>query len=38
MSSQALLDEAAVALRAVLGREPEAGLAVQAPGRVNLIG
>jgi galactokinase len=38
MSSQALLDEAAVALRAVFGREPEVGLAVQAPGRVNLIG
>ena len=38
MSSQALSDQAAVALRAVFGREPQDGLAVQAPGRVNLIG
>jgi len=38
MSSQALFDGAAAALHAVFGREPEAGLAVQAPGRVNLIG
>jgi galactokinase len=38
MSSQALFDEAALALRGVFGREPEPRLAVQAPGRVNLIG
>ena len=38
MSSQALSDQAAAALRAVFGREPQDGLAVQAPGRVNLIG
>ncbi len=38
MSSNAVIDEANAALRAVFGREPEAGLAVQAPGRVNLIG
>ena len=38
MSSQVLFDQAAAALRAVFGREPQDGLAVQAPGRVNLIG
>jgi len=38
MSSQPRVDQASAALRAVFGREPEAGLAVQAPGRVNLIG
>ncbi len=38
MSSQALFERAAAALRVVFGREPEDGLAVQAPGRVNLIG
>jgi galactokinase len=38
MSSPALAREAAAALRTVFGRDADAGLAVQAPGRVNLIG
>jgi len=38
MASDPRVHEASAALRAVFGREPEAGLAVQAPGRVNLIG
>ena len=33
-----MIQQASAALRAVFGREPAAGLAVQAPGRVNLIG
>jgi len=38
MASDPRIQEASAALRAVFGREPEAALAVQAPGRVNLIG
>ncbi|MCX5737416.1 MAG: galactokinase, partial [Proteobacteria bacterium] len=38
MASDPRVHQASAALRAVFGREPEAGLAVQAPGRVNLIG
>lgn len=38
MSSLALAREATAALRAEFGRDVDAGLAVQAPGRVNLIG
>jgi galactokinase len=38
MSAAALASEASAALRAVFGRDAGAGLAVQAPGRVNLIG
>ncbi len=38
MASDPRVEVASAALLAVFGREPEAGLAVQAPGRVNLIG
>jgi galactokinase len=38
MSIESLLATAAAALRSALGREVDAGLRVQAPGRVNLIG
>ena len=38
MPIDALVRTAAAGLRGAFGREPEPGLAVQAPGRVNLIG